>query len=414
MQTFPVASLLLAAAIVMEPMFFGSAAAFLQNHVDIVGSTRRSNSNFLIEGVGLESESTSVKKKKKKQSTGSTKNGFGGGKPSSSSSSSTQIKKTPFDASSALIRSAKLYEELSLKASKVMAAAVENDEENYEGEDDKDEEVYSEFLIAAKYVSPTQEDGCSYPPGSAGLSDWVPVAQLCLIRNRSTLSSTNTQLHSAVSTHCREIYHAAQTVAPIFNNIPRSHIRYSAEPLDSFFKYVYDNVLADSSPQPQSDEVMTKAQARDILGIPLESTNDLSLIKQRYRTLSMQYHPDSAVTTAVTSTQVDDDDDDDIDISAKFRQVRLAYDTLCSGIRVTDATGTATGSFYETLGGKDRTDFLHIPTLISPDEARNNMSKTMQSAVIGLDSDTVMAFVTRNLAASVVGNTKNNMTERKI
>lgn len=410
MQTFPAASLLLTAALVLEPMFIGSAAAFLQNHVDFIGSARRSKSNFLIEGVGLKSESTSVKKKKK-QSTGSTKNGFGGGKSSSSSSSSTQKKKTPFDASSALIRSAKLYEELSLKASKVMAAAVENDEEDYDGEDDKDEEVYSEFLIAAKYVSPTQEDG---PPGSAGLSDWVPVAQLCLIRNRSTLPSTNTQLHSAVSTHCREIYHAAQTVAPIFNNIPRSHIRYSAEPLDSFFKYVYDNVLSDSSPQPHSDEVMTKAKARDILGITLESTNDLSLIKQRYRTLSMQYHPDSAVTTAVTSTQVDDDDDNDNDISAKFRQVRLAYDTLCSGIRVTDATGTTTGSFYETLGGKDRTDFLHIPPLISPDEARNSMSKTMQSAVIGLDSDTVMAFVTRNLAASVVGNTKNNMTERKI
>jgi hypothetical protein len=400
MQTCPTVSLLLTAAILMEPTFFGSAA-FLG-----IASVRRSCSNFKIEGVWLESESTSAKKKKKKkevkkQTPGSNnRNGFGG--ISLSSSSSAQIKKTPFDASSALIRSAKLYEELSLKASKVLAA-VEN-EENYEG-DDIDEEVYSEFLIAAKYVPPTQED-CYYPPGSAGLSDWVPVAQLCLIRNRSTLSSTKMQLHSAVSTYCREIYHAAQTVAPIFNNIPRPHIRYSAEPLDSFFKYVYDNVLSDPSSQ-QSDEVMTKAQARDILGIPLESTNDLSLIKQRYRTLSMQFHPDSAVTTTTTVTLNQDNDNDD-DISAKFRQVRLAYDTLCSGIRVTDATGTTTGSFYETLGGKDRTDFLHIPPLISPDQARKDMAETIQSAVIGLDSDTVMAFVTRNLAASVAGNTKNN------
>jgi len=350
----------------MEPTFFGSAA-FLD-----IALVRRSCSNFKIEGVWLESESTSSKKKNKKkevkkQTTGSNnRNGFGG--ISLSSSSSAQIKKTPFDASSALIRSAKLYEELSLKASKVLAA-VEN-EESYEG-DDIDEEVYSEFLIAAKYVPPTQED-CNYPPGSAGLSDWVPVAQLCLIRNRSTLSSTKMQLHNAVSTYCREIYHAAQTVAQ------------------------------------QTDEVMTKAQARDILGIPLESTNDLSLIKQRYRTLSMQFHPDSAVSTTTTVTINQDNDDNDI--SAKFRQVRLAYDTLCSGIRVTDATGTttSTGSFYETLGGKDRTDFLHIPPLISPDQARKDMAETIQSAVIGLDSDTVMAFVTRNLAASVAGNTKHN------
>jgi hypothetical protein len=397
--TFPTVSLLLLVAIFMEPTFFGSAA-FLD-----IALVRRSCSNFKIEGVWLESESTSSKKKNKKkevkkQTTGSNnRNGFGG--ISLSSSSSAQIKKTPFDASSALIRSAKLYEELSLKASKVLAA-VEN-EESYEG-DDIDEEVYSEFLIAAKYVPPTQED-CNYPPGSAGLSDWVPVAQLCLIRNRSTLSSTKMQLHNAVSTYCREIYHAAQTVAPIFNNIPRPHIRYSAEPLDSFFKYVYDNVLSDPSPQ-QTDEVMTKAQARDILGIPLESTNDLSLIKQRYRTLSMQFHPDSAVSTTTTVTINQDNDDNDI--SAKFRQVRLAYDTLCSGIRVTDATGTTTGSFYETLGGKDRTDFLHIPPLISPDQARKDMAETIQSAVIGLDSDTVMAFVTRNLAASVAGNTKHN------
>jgi hypothetical protein len=36
------------------------------------------------------------------------------------------------------------------------------------------------------------------------------------------------------------------------------------------------------------------------------------------------------------------------------------------------------------------------------------MEETVKSAVIGLDSDTVMAFVTRNLAAPVAGSTKSN------
>ena len=139
---------------------------------------------------------------------------------------------------------------------------------------------------------------------------------------------------------------------------------------------------------------MTKAQAREILNIPIESTNDLSVIKKSYRTLSMQYHPDT-----ISSASTNDDQDDD-DVSAKFRQVRLAYDTLISGIRVQDSNNTTTSSWYESLGGRDRNEFFHVPQLLSPDQAWKEMEDGIQSAIVGLDSETVMAFVARNIAAS--------------
>ncbi len=120
----------------------------------------------------------------------------------------------------------------------------------------------------------------------------------------------------------------------------------------------------------------------------------------------MQYHPDSSITATATLEQQQSEDDD---ISAKFWQVRLTYDALCSGIRVTDSSSTtSSASWCESLGGRDWIDFFHIPPLISAGQAKKEMEETVKSAVIGLDSDTVMAFVTRNLAAPVAGSTKSN------
>lgn len=329
-------------------------------------------------------ESTAAKKKKKPTNNGPNKGGFAS--PSSSSNS-----KTPFDASSALIRSAKLYDEISLKASKVLAASASSNDDDDNLRVDADF-IHSEYLIAARLTTNTNTPYT----GSAALADWVPVAQLCLLRKSSTLQDETTPIkkyvHAAVSTYCREIHYAAQTVAPIFQSFPRNHIQYSAEPLDSFFKYVYDKVLEQQPNNNKDEPPMTKAQAREILNIPIESTNDLSTIKKSYRTLSMQYHPDTISAT--------NDNPDGDDVSAKFRQVRLAYDTLISGIRVQDSNTSTTSSWYESLGGRDRNEFFHVPQLLSPDQARKEMEDGIQSAVIGLDSETVMAFVARNIAAS--------------
>ena len=179
-------------------------------------------------------------------------------------------------------------------------------------------------------------------------------------------------------------------------------MQYSAEPLDSFIKYVYEDVIegksVDSFVEPSNgsskggDDTkisMTKSKAREILKLDPDC-KDMSLIKKAYKTQSMRFHPDRFVNSDKTREEIDES-------TVRFGLVKMAYEALLSGVRNTDVNGVSQQSWYESLGGKARNEFVGPIDLISVEKASLLCNKAFKSAVVGLDPELTMSFVARNL-----------------
>ena len=116
-------------------------------------------------------------------------------------------------------------------------------------------------------------------------------AQLCLKRpeNLSNEGASDEMVQTAISTVCRELSHLACMGAPIFSKIARNDLQYSVESVDSFHKYVYDEVVegkANKSP----DQAMTKAQARKTLSIGEDATKaDIDEVVARYHDVGVRH-----------------------------------------------------------------------------------------------------------------------------
>ncbi|KAL3785872.1 hypothetical protein HJC23_008760 [Cyclotella cryptica] len=314
------------------------------------------------------------------------KNGSKGmGKKSSSSKNDKKNGASPpFDVAKSLTKSEKLYEELLTESAKAYHAADEFDEDNLD--------VTSEYVVAARAK-----------PGSSSLaaaSDWIPVAQICIVRpvhDEEKDGVLDPSVPAAVSYYCREINHAACLASPsTFNALPRNFVEYSVEPNDSFFKYVYEEVIRGKSSSGSFEEggstvLMTKSKAREILGLQA-GCKDPVLIKQAYRKMAFDLHPDRFVNSERTEEEIDTS-------SKKFLSVKIAYEALTSGVRGSvDANGDAK-SWYESLGGKSRTEFFGPIELMSMEKAGALCNKAFKSAVACVDPDLTMAFVARNQAA---------------
>ena len=304
--------------------------------------------------------SASSKKRKGKKS--STSKGMGGSK-----------KKESFDVAKAMIKTEKQYDQL-------MQASLKN-----LNSDDWDEsEITTEYIIAAR-----AKPGTVLPKA---LCDWVPVAQIVLTRpvlyNEDAEISRH-YLQSAVSFYCRELNYSATLSAPAFKSIPRNLVEYSAEPMHSFVDNVYDTVVEGKASESFSEgDVkvdMTKSKAREILGLESDCT-DLSAIKKSYKRKSMELHPDRFVGSDRTQEEIDASTKD-------FALVKMAYEALQSGVR-------SSQSWYESLGGKARTEFIGPIELISRDKASELCNNVFKAAVAGVDPDLTMSFVTRNQAAA--------------
>jgi hypothetical protein len=292
-----------------------------------------------------------------------------------------------FDVAKALIKSEKRYDELLTEFNKANAAA--------EYEDDMID-IATEYVVAAR-----TKPGSS--PSSAA-SDWIPVAQVCVVRpihgeDDDGEGELDASVPVAVSFYCREIFHAACRASPsTFQSLPRNNVEYSVEPYHSFIKYVYDEVIEGKSSGSGSFEengatvVMTKTKAREILGLDA-GCKDLSVIKQTYKRLMFELHPDR-IANGEDRTQ------EDVDAASnRFLSVKVAYETLASGgVRGTEADGQAK-SWYASLGGKDRSEFYPIQ-LMSMEKAVALCNKAFKAAVAGVDPDLCMAFIARNQAAA--------------
>lgn len=294
-----------------------------------------------------------------------------------------------FDVSKACLKSERLYDELIKSSNKLL----QNDDEH-----DADT-ITAEYVITAR-ISPSATKE-RLLPGAASLCDWVPVAQLCLVRHVNDPNFDATvrdceKVRTAVSYYCREISYMASLGASIFKSIPRNAIEYSAEPVDSFYKFVYEDVIEGKNALKENS--MTKKEARIMLQLE-EGCNDAAEIKKSYRKLTFALHPDRFVGAVRTEEEIKQASDD-------FAKVKVAYEVLSSGVRneVEDGNGGTSkrSSWYESLGGRSRTDFSGAIDLLPLEKAKESFAnEDYKAAVCALNPATVMTFVTRNQAASL-------------
>jgi len=170
--------------------------------------------------------------------------------------------------------------------------------------------------------------------------------------------------------------------APAFRSIPRSEIEYGAESMGQFYSHVYEVVVDGKNDDDANDNVMTKAEARTVLGIDVSAESDAA--KKAYRTLSFKLHPDRLVGLNLGPEEL-------AESSQKYARAKLAYETLSSGVR------DGSGSWYESLGGRQRTDFFGPISLLPRDAAEAWMvEKKIGGAVAGLGPETATPFIIRN------------------
>lgn len=307
--------------------------------------------------------------------------GMGMGVAEKGKKSSAKKKGTNFDVSASLMRLEKQYEELEWQSNKAIARNTDDEEDSNDDPKPSSSVTLSfEYVVAARSTSGMSSHGA--------IADWVPIAQLICTCNSDGVSDETRQ--AAVSLYCRELAHAAYLGAPVFQNVARKDLQYSLESKDSFYKHVYDVVHRGVDPNSANGQTMTKAEARTVLRLQ-EDESDMKVIKQSYRRLSFDLHPDRLAQATNGDANVGDSENANGD---DFHKIKMAYDTLTSGIRTTGS------SWYQSLGGRARTDFSGPISLILIESAQQLLDKAgVKSAVCGIDSKLVQSFVTRNQAA---------------
>jgi len=352
-----------AATVILSSYLLSSANGFAPVHQ--ATSTSISTTSLSMAGMGM---SGGTKKKSNKK---------GGSKKAPAQGAK-------FDVAKASLKSERLYDDLQREQTKIDNLDV-----------DTFAYITAEYMVTAR-VKPSDMKDMNIP-GAASVSDWVPVAQLCLRRHVDepgfdVHTRDCERVRTSVSYYCREISHMGSMAASIFKSIPRNSIEYAAEPIDSFYKFVYDDVIQGKNQDIKNSNTMTKIDARKALELD-EGCNDASEIKSAYRKLSFKLHPDRLVGKNLSEEEMNQAAED-------FGNVKLAYESMSSGVRG-DAGSGSSKSWYESLGGRSRSDFSGRMTLMPMNEAKDAfIAGNYKSAVTGLRPDTVMAFVTRNQAAA--------------
>lgn len=323
-------------------------------------------------GMGMGTK-TSSKKKNKKGGKKSNSKAF------SSTSSSSSSSKSPFNVNASLLRMEKKYDEIMLSLAKEQQKS-EEEAELYSASFSTSTMMTSEYIVAAR---------------GGSVSDWVPIAQFCLKRPESEYQdgASDEMVKTAISVYCRELSYLASMGAPVFSTMARNEIQYSVENKDSWFKHIYEGVV-EGNANKSADQVMTKMEARKALGLIKDddstssSTDEItkSDIKKAYRNLCYELHPDRFEGTPEECLEARD----------RFGRVTLAYETLSSGVR-----GDEGMSWYESLGGRERTQFVGPINLLPLGAAQEHMTRhNAEGACLPLNTDMVQTFVARNLRSA--------------
>lgn len=381
-------------------------------------------------GFGASSSTTTTKTKRSKKT---------------KKQSSNNKNDSSFDVSAAFMRSEKLYDKIMIESTKSILSEEEEEEDNTYSTTSitsDDDTITSEFIVAARRSikssssssSQKQQQQQSQSPTPTTGSDWIPVAQICLCRSRHSRVEYDgripPQLVQAVSALCREIHWAATISArSVFSSVPRKDVEYSVEPVESFYKFVYDVVLDDTSSgsssassSEQTTMITTTKEARAVLGVD-ETCTDINEIKRAYRTLSFKNHPDRFVVASSSSgsSDVSEHEIQKAKAMETYTKVKDAYEMILrSGLTAVGKSSAATTnggsssgsgsglSWYESLGGRERTDFQGPLELIQLKEAQKGFERCLKtengyrSAIAGLDPEIIMCFVARNQANAVM------------
>ena len=263
------------------------------------------------------------------------------------------------------------------------------EKETTTNDDDDDDDDDDRRIVTSEYVVAVRAEGY--------VSDWVPIAQFCLARTSQQASVsdgvTDPAIQAGVSYYCRELSHVATLGSRIFQSIPRNLLQYSVETLDSFHKHVYETTISTSGGSAKDDPTntnsMTKQDAREVLELVNGEAEDKSAIKRAYRTKSFAYHPDRFIGVDRTPEEIEL-------AHTKYLRIQLAYDTLNSGIRNTSTSSSSTISWYQSLGGKARTDFVGPVTLLSIESGKSILeTNQIESAITSMSPSIVQTFVAR-------------------
>jgi DnaJ domain len=328
----------------------------------------------------------------------------GMGIPTKSKKKTSEKTATPFNVNASLSRLEKKYDELTKAHTKKIRKKDDNDDkdghDNIENsssndeidtatddddDDDDDDDNDDTTIVTTEYVVAVRADG--------HIDDWVPIAQLCLARSSIQASNSDgvadPSIQAAISYYCRELSHVASLGSRIFQSVPRNLIQYSVETLDSFHKHVYETTIQGKNEDTTNMNTMTKQEARIELELMNGDGEDKGAIKRAYRTLSFTYHPDRFVNTDRTTEEIEV-------AHEKYLRIQLAYDTLNSGIRTTNTEGKKS-SWYQSLGGKARTDFIGPVSLLSIDTGKSILeTSNVESAITCMSPSIVQCFVARS------------------
>jgi DnaJ domain len=289
-------------------------------------------------------------------------------------------KAAPFNVNASLQRLEKKYDELTKANAKALQKDDDDDEKDADENTSKDAVPEDDAIATTEYVIAVRAEG--------HVGDWVPVAQFCLARNAVQASRSDgvadPLIQAAISHHCRELCHVASLGSRVFHSVPRNLMQYSVETLDSFHKHVYETAIQGKNEDESNSNVMTKEEARSVLDLVNGDGEDKTAIKRSYRTLSFQWHPDRFVGTDRSPEEIES-------ANERYAKIKLAYDTLNSGVR---DEGT---SWYQSLGGKARTDFLGPLQLLSLDVAKMALEGSgAECAICSMSPSIVQTFVARS------------------
>jgi hypothetical protein len=238
--------------------------------------------------------------------------------------------------------------------------------------DSETESIFREYVITARSAS------------CPALSDWVPI---CLLGLHTSTTATDLFesgiIFDAVSTYCREIVQAGVVGSKAFREVGTNSIEYAVESQSSFTDFVYDKVY-NVKKQDKNGGTMKRSDALKVLG--LEDGFEKAKLKTVYRKLTMKYHPDRFVGEGT--------EEESKAASDKFDEAKRAYELL-DGAIVEEG-----GSWYESLGGKERNEFKTVSVQkIGVKRLGEEMKLDLggwRAAVRCLDSEIIGFFMSRN------------------
>ena len=214
------------------------------------------------------------------------------------------------------------------------------------------------------------------PSSPAEFSDWVPVALLNLVCGSE--SNPTDLMPDAVGALCREVFEAGAQSYPVLRKASPQSIEYAFETNSGFETHIFEGLLG----RPER-----RAEAAKVLGVQVGASP--KEIKMAHRGFMKTLHPDMFV----------GDEEGAKKANEQMLAVQEAYATLGGGM------GTASGSWYAAVGGKERVDFSGPLTreqlgAIGKPRLAQEMSVALggwRAAVYPMQPEITKEFVTRNI-----------------